>query len=433
MQAPDLPDYAAVKNWLYSLKNTGAKYGIERMRVFARDLGHPERRFPVIHVAGTNGKGSTCAMLEAVFRHHGHRTGLFTSPHLVHQGERIQVDRRILSHAEIVDHTRRLRHVAARVARHDADLHPTFFEFMTGMAFMKFAEAGVDIGLIETGLGGRLDSTNVVQPEVTVITSISLDHTEILGDTVEAIAREKAGILKPGKPVVLGDLCPAAEAVVRSVADDLRCPVHSIRETFGGSVENYPETSLAGEFQRRNAAIAVLVSDLLAERFGLDRAGVAEALRRVRWAGRWDHYKLADKTLILDATHNPEGALQLERNLERIVGETGKPPVLIAGVLGARRARGLFPVVAKFAREIILVRPNQARASSFKEMEEAIPADFKGPVRRATVRGLFPVVGLCEAGGPGATVVATGSIYLIGEIMEAVFHEIPVAEHVLQD
>ncbi|MCC5805285.1 MAG: bifunctional folylpolyglutamate synthase/dihydrofolate synthase [Opitutales bacterium] len=430
---PDLSTYAAVKDWLYGLKNTGAKYGIERMRVFSDALGHPEQRFPLIHVAGTNGKGSACAMLEAIFRHHGRRTGLFTSPHLVHQGERIQVDRRILGHDEIVGYTRRLSAVAAEIARHDPDLHPTFFEFMTGMAFLKFAESAVDIGIIETGLGGRLDSTNVVNPEVSVITSISLDHTEILGDSVEVIAREKAGILKPGKPVVLGELCPAAEAVIREIAAERGCAVHSIREAFGDDPARYPETSLAGEFQRRNAAVAMLAARLLADRHGLTEAGAKEALRAVRWAGRWDRYALHDRTLILDATHNPEGAIQLERNLRRLVEETGRRPVVAAGVLGERRARGLFPVVAEFAREIVLVRPRQARASAFEEMEAAIPPGFAGPVRRSAVRGIFPAVGECAAGGPGDTIVATGSIYLIGEIMEAVFHEIPVAEHVLQD
>ncbi len=430
---PNLSSYAAVKAWLYGLKNTGAKYGIDRMRVFAEALGHPQNRFPVIHVAGTNGKGSVCAMLEAIFRKHGHRTGLFTSPHLVHQGERIQVDRRILGHEEIVSYTRRLAGVAAEVARHDPDLHPTFFEFMTGMAFLKFAEAAVDIGIIETGLGGRLDSTNVVDPEVSVITSISLDHTEILGDSVEVIAREKAGILKPGKPVVLGALCPAAEGVIRGIAAERGCPVQSIRETFGEDSADYPETSLAGEFQRRNAAVAVLTASLFAQRYGLSEAGMAEAMRNVRWAGRWDRYTLHDRTLIFDATHNPEGALQLKANLRRLAEETGQRPVVVAGVLGERRARGLFPVVAEFAREIVLVRPRQARASTFEEMESAVPADFTGTVRRSTVREVFPAVGLCTAGGPGDTVVATGSIYLIGEIMEAVFHEIPVAEHVLQD
>ncbi len=430
---PDLSTYAAVKDWLYSLKNTGAKYGIERMRVFADALGHPEKRFPVIHVAGTNGKGSTCAMLEAIFRRHGRRTGLFTSPHLVHQGERIQVDRDILSHDEIVAYTRRLSVVAAEIARSDPELHPTFFEFMTGMAFLKFAEAAVDIGIIETGLGGRRDSTNVVDPEVSVITSISLDHTEILGDSVEVIAREKAGIVKQGKPVVLGELCPAAEAVIRDIAAERGCDVHSIREAFGDDPSRYPETSLAGEFQRRNAAVAMLAARLLADRHGLTEVGAAEALRGVHWAGRWDRYALHDRTLILDATHNPEGALQLQRNLHRLVEDTGRRPVVVAGVLGERRARGLFPVVAEFAHEIILVRPQQARATAYAEMEAAIPAGFAGTVRRSTVREVFPAVGLCTAGAPGGTVVATGSIYLIGEIMEAVFHEVPVAEHVLQD
>ncbi len=433
MDHPDLSDYASVKAWLYGLRNTGAKYGIERMRVFAEALGHPERLYPIIHVAGTNGKGSTCAMLEAIFRRAGYRTGMFTSPHLVHQGERVQVDRSILTHDELVHYTRRLQRLAVRIEERDPSLHPTFFEFMTGMAFLKFAEAKVDIGIIETGLGGRLDSTNVVEPEVSVITSISLDHTEILGNSVQEIAREKAGILKPGRPVILGDLCPEAEAVIRSVAGERICPVYTVREAFGEDLSQYPKTNLEGVFQRRNAAVAVLAARVLRERFRLEETEVLKALESVRWAGRWDRYTLEDRAVILDATHNPEGAVQLDLNLERLRAVSGRRPVAVAGVLGQHRAAGLFPVLARHAREIILVRPDQARASTFEEMEAAIPTSFKGEVRRARLQDIFPGVRRCTAGEPGDTIVVTGSIYLVGEAMDSLLHEALVAEQTLQD
>jgi dihydrofolate synthase/folylpolyglutamate synthase len=425
--------YNDVKAYLYGLKYHGANYGIDRMRLFVAALGHPERRYPVVHVAGTNGKGSTCAMLEAIFRAAGLRTGMFTSPHLVHQGERVQVDRRILSHAEIVACTRRLRPVAEAIEARHPGHHPTFFEFMTGMAFLRFAEAAVDVAVIETGLGGRLDATNVVDPALCVITSISLDHTEILGNSIEAIAAEKAGILKPGVPVVLGHLPPAAEAVIRARAAQLGCPVHGIAESFGSDPAAYPDCALAGDYQRFNAATATLAAHLLAPRFGLADHHIRAGLATVNWAGRWERHPVGDRTLILDATHNPEGAFYLDRNLRELQAATGTRPIVFAGTLGLPRAQALLPVVARHASEIVLLRPRQPRASTFAELESCIPAGFAGQVRRAALAACFPAVGRCAAGTPGATLVATGSIYLIGEIMEALYHEVPVGEETLQD
>ncbi|MCC5841987.1 MAG: bifunctional folylpolyglutamate synthase/dihydrofolate synthase [Opitutales bacterium] len=433
MASAGLSDYTAAKDWLYSLKGGGAKYGIERMQKLSAALGFPERRYPVIHVAGTNGKGSTCAMLEAIYRTAGLKTGLFTSPHLVHLGERIQVNREILSPSAILTYTNEMSEVAARIAQADPDDHPSFFEFMTGIAFLHFAREGVDVALIETGLGGRLDSTNVVQPVASVITSISLDHTEILGNSVEAIAREKAGIVKEGVPVILGKICPAAETVIRAIACERKAPVHSITDFFGADPENYPETTLEGPYQRLNAAVASLTIDVLKERFPVAPLDVWTGLRSVRWAGRWDRYKLSDRTIIFDTSHNPEGAAQLDENLRRLKAQTGSPLTIIVGTLGRARAEALLPVVASHAAEIILVRPSQPRASSFEELESALPRDFAGRVRRSTIRELIPARGSLLAGQSGETIIATGSIYLTGELMDALFEEIPVAEHTLQD
>lgn len=430
-----LPDtYEAVRAYLYGLKHRGALYGIDRMEVFTEYLGFPHRAYPVVHVAGTNGKGSTCAMLEAIFRRAGYRTGLFTSPHLVHQGERVQVDRRILTREAIVSYTRKLKPVAEAIEAARPGYHPTFFEFMTGMAFLRFAEAEVDVGIIETGLGGRLDATNVVDPELTAITSISLDHTEILGDSLEAIAREKAGIIKPGKPVVLGLLPPEAEAVIRAIAEERGAPVHGIREWFGGE-SAFPPTALPGAYQRRNAAVAAVAAHLLAQsgRFRISEAEIAAGLLSVNWAGRWEHHALLDRGIILDATHNPEGALHLERNLENFVRERGYRPVMLVGTLGGQRAASLMPVVARFARELHLLEPHQPRACRFAELERYLPAGLAAPVHHSRVPELFPAPGCCTAGRPGEDLVATGSIYLIGEIMEALYHEVPVGEASLQD
>ncbi|MDP0498906.1 MAG: folylpolyglutamate synthase/dihydrofolate synthase family protein [Verrucomicrobiota bacterium JB022] len=433
MQTPDLSDYGAVQRYLYGLRHHGARYGIDRMPPMLARLGNPHRRYPVIHVAGTNGKGSTCAMLEAIYRSAGNCTGLFTSPHLVYQGERVQVNRQRLGHEEIADYTRQLQPIAAQMAAEDPESHPSFFEFMTAMAFLRFSEAPVDVALIETGLGGRLDATNVVDPALSIITSVSFDHTEILGDTLAKIAFEKAGIIKAGKPVVMGCLPPEAEAVVRARAEELGSPLYSVRERFGRYEERYPETILPGDFQRLNAAAATLAAEVLREQFPVTDHQIRQALMQVAWAGRWERHSAGDREVILDATHNPEGARFLDQQLARLVRQTGVKPVIAAGSLGDLRAKALLEVIARHAREIVLIRPHQPRACSFEALEAAVPADFHGRVSRGSVREVFPVPGVCTLGHPGETVVVTGSIYLIGEAMEALYHETRIGEELLQD
>lgn len=426
-------DYSEVKDYLYGLKHRGASYGIERMRHFCRELNLPDPRIPVIHVAGTNGKGSTCAMLEAIYRRGGYQTGMFTSPHLVFQGERVQVNRVALSHGDVWRYTTNLRPVAERIEKEFPGLHPTFFEFMTGMAFLRFAEAKVDVAILETGLGGELDATNVVDPAISLITSISLDHVDILGNSIEAIAKAKAGIIKAGKPVVIGLMPEAAERVIRQVAAEKNAPIYSVTERFGRKVEGWPTTNLSGDYQRANAALAVLAVEVLQPRFAVAGVLVSSALQNVNWAGRWEKHNLPGKTLILDASHNPEGAVGLEQNLAALVAETGEKPIIIAGTLGHYRARCLMPVVAKYAREIYLLRPNQPRACTEEELLSCIPVDYTGRIHKAKVAELFPTPGVSPLGNTGDTLVATGSIYLIGEIMEALYHEVPVGEQTLQD
>jgi len=431
--AAALTNYAAVTEYLYALKAGGVKFGIDRMRRLAAALGHPERSYPVIHVAGTNGKGSVSAMLDAVLRAAGWRTGLYTSPHLVKLGERVQVDRHLLTEAEIIAYANELRPVAARAAAEAADEHATFFEFMTAMAFLQFQRKQADIAIVEVGLGGRLDATNVVQPEITVITSIGLDHIAELGGTVALIAREKAGIIKPGRPVVFGRLPPEAEQVVREVAATAGAPVYSVREEFGDDLSRYPVTSLDGEYQRWNAATATLVARLLPAKWKLTADTVSRGLQQVNWPGRWQSTTLGGRPLILDASHNPEGAAVLERNLQQLVAATGRQPVIIAGALGEFRARALLEVICRFAREVHLVTPHQARASSYEELIAFVPPAKRTMVRRGTLEQIFPDAHSCTVGGPHDTVVVTGSIYLLGEVLERIEPGRGAGEGKLQD
>ncbi len=417
--APPAPfaHYAQVQDYLFSLKARGVKFGIDRMGAWAAALGHPERSVPVIHITGTNGKGSTAAMLEAVFRAAGWRTGLYTSPHLVRLGERVQVDRVPLTEDEITDYTNALRPIAEAVSRANPDDHPSFFEFMTAMAFWQFGRKRCDIGIVEVGMGGRLDATNIVMPEVSVITTISLDHCDMLGDTPEKIAAEKAGIIKPGRPVVIGHVPPAAERVIRAAAARAGSQVHSIAEEFGADLAGYPPTNLEGDYQRWNAATAALTARLFPARWRLTDAVVARGLMQVDWPGRWQPMTVGGQPFVFDASHNPEGAQVLDENLARLrAGLGGRRLIVITGALGEARARALLAVVAKHAREIHLVVPDQSRACTHAELESYLPPDFSGQVHRADIAALFPAPGHCVLADPGAPIIATGSLYLLGEV-----------------
>lgn len=416
MAAALMSDYPATVEKLQALRNHGSRFGIDRMRLLDEALGSPSARFPAIHVAGTNGKGSVCAMIEAVLRAHGAITGLYTSPHLVRLGERVQINRRPLSEKKILGFCDELFPVAERLAEKDPELAPSFFEFMTAMAFLGFARERVDFGVVETGLGGRLDATNILAPKLTVITSIGLDHTDMLGDTLAKIAAEKAGILKAGVPLALGLVPEDAERVIRDRARELGVTVVSVRERF--AAEAYPETNLEGDHQRANAALALLACELLAPAFRLDAATARRALSHVGWAARWQRFTLRDgRTFILDVAHNEEGARAIDANLAALVRDTGRRPVVITGVLGLDRARPLLAVLARHARELILVRPDQERACTTEELAACVPEDFAGVVTRGDVPKLFPAVGECVAGGEGDVIVATGSVYLAGEIL----------------
>jgi dihydrofolate synthase/folylpolyglutamate synthase len=393
--------------WLTGLRNLGSRLGVDRMRLLSARIGNPERAQPCFHIAGTNGKGSTSAMIEAIQRAQGRRTGLYTSPHLVAIGERLQVDRTPLPDAAVVALAERLRPHYEAIRAEDPEDAPTFFELITAAALLEFAERKVDVAILETGLGGRLDATNVCVPEVCVITSIGLDHQEYLGPTLAAIAAEKAGILKPSVPCVVGDVPPEAEAVIVARAREVGAPLHFVRERFAAGL---PETNLTGEHQRRNAGAALLACEL-AKRLPIDEAKARAALRSVEWAGRWQEFRLADgRRLIVDGSHNEEGIRAVAPLLAAL-----NAPTVIVGALGIDRARPLVAAAAKAAGKLVLVRPDNERACSVEELAKLVPADFRGSVRRASVTELFPSPNSCVA--EGETIVVLGSLYLVGEVL----------------
>ena len=412
----------ATLRWLTGLRNLGSRLGTERMAVLAERLAHPERAAPCFHVAGTNGKGSTCAMIEAIQRAHGRRTGLYTSPHLVAIGERIQVDRRPLADERVVALAETLRPHHAAIAAAAPDLAPTFFELITAAAWIEFAVRRVDVTVLETGLGGRLDATNLCEPEVCVITSIGLDHQEYLGPSLAHIAAEKAGILKPGVPAVVGLVPAEAATVIAARAREVGAPLYWLRDYFP---DGWPETNLVGAHQRANAGLALLACEL-ATGLPIREETARAALRQVDWAGRWQRLTLADgRALIVDGSHNEEGIRAIAPLLAAVPA-----PTVIVGALGAERARALLEVVAPLAARLHLVAPDNERACRPEELAALLSPTDQAKATVSTVAGLFPAPGVCRAAGD--PVVVLGSLYLVGEVL-ARFHGGALPASQLQD
>ena len=395
--------------FLYALGNEikSAKLGLERIRAVLEALGNPERAFRVVHVAGTNGKGSTCAMIEAGLRAEKGAanvpTGLFTSPHLIEPTERIQIDGIPVSPA---DFERAFNIVHETAEKLDLDCHPTYFETVTAMAFWLFREMRVHTAVIEVGLGGRLDSTNVVQPILTVITPIDFDHEAYLGHTIEAIAGEKAGILKPGVPAVFARQRPEALAVLLARAEQLQVPVtraesFEIRDLHidaRGSRFSGLVCPLAGEHQVDNAVTAALALRVL----GVSQDGIKDA----RWPGRIEHVS-PNPDIILDGAHNPAGARALARYLERFYGT--RRIWLIYGAMRDKAIEEVAGVLFPLASELILTAPDTSRALRPEALAEFAGRGHTEPTVEAAIDYAR------QHASDEDVIVITGSLFVVGE------------------
>lgn len=389
--------------YLASLQPLAMRLGLERMERALDALGHPERSLRILHVAGTNGKGSTCAMAAQALREAGHRTGLYTSPHLVRFNERIALD------GEPIDDAA-LDRLASEVRRacpwHDASASGdrlTYFEFATLLALLRFAEARADAVVLEVGLGGRFDATNVVRPAVSAVSRIGLDHTELLGETLGAIAGEKAGIFKAGVPgVVAHAQPPEAMEVLRSEAERRGTPLTVAPPAYPGPV------SLAGQHQRGNAALAAAALRLL------DAAGVAvpeeaigRGIARARWPGRLETVS----GVLLDGAHNPDGAAALASALSSL--HPGKPVELVFGVLADKDHRGMLRALAPAVRGLHLVAPQSPRArppATYRDLARGLAAAVH---EHASANEAIACAR--SAAGPDGVACVAGSLYLVGE------------------
>ena len=393
--------------YLYKLRNQGSSFGIERMRILVDRLNNPQSSYPVIHVAGTNGKGSVCAMLNSMYQSNGYKVGLFSSPHLIELGERVQVNGENMRMQEIENMVLRIQPIAEKMEREKKGMHPTFFEIMTAVAFLRFQESKVDLAILETGLGGRLDSTNVVTPELSIITSISLDHCEILGHRISDIAREKGGIIKNKVPVVTGWLPLEAKKEIKKISKEKNANL----EDLNLSIEQCPETNLVGNYQRRNAALASTAVELLKTKFAVSVENNEKGLKRVVLPGRWQKLRESPK-IILDACHNQGGVTCLEENL----GTLQSPFKVWLAVMGADRALDLIRLLAPLAKELVYFTADLPRACGFEEMLALTPEPFHSKVRRGNWKDIDSELKESEK-NKEEDLLVTGSIYLVGQVL----------------
>jgi dihydrofolate synthase/folylpolyglutamate synthase len=401
--------------WLSALEvSAGWDLKLERMRAALVRRGHPEARFPTVHVAGTNGKGSVAAMVESVLRAAGHHTALYTSPHLVDFAERMRIDGRTIPHASVVELVAELR-----CDLDGAGIRLTHFEFATLLGFEWFARVGVDVAVVEVGLGGRLDATNLVHPMVTAITSIARDHEEYLGSDLRAIAAEKAGIAKRGVPLVAGRMPAEAVEEIARCAGAAGAPLVSVAD--GMLVEEGPgvlrfrargvdwgglRLALDGSFQRDNAAVALLA--LACAPFTVSAAAVRAGLARVRWPGRLAVVR-DDPLVLVDGAHNPAGMAALAAELPSRFG--GRRATLVFAVMADKDWRAMLSPLFPHVGRAIVTRVGRRAAEP--EAVAAVVGEHV-PVRVLADPRAALAAALADA-APGEPVLVTGSLFLVGE------------------
>ena len=389
--------YQEAIDWLYELRLSGSKLGLEKSIHLASVAENPQDKLKIIHVAGTNGKGSVCAMLESIYRTAGYKTGLFTSPHLVSFRERIQVNRTLISKEDVIRKVGTMKIRAQQYSKGDA---PTFFEVITIMALEYFVECDCDIVLLETGLGGRLDATNIVNPIATVITPISLDHQQLLGETIEEIAGEKAGIIKPSIPVYCANQQASVIEVIEQVARDRNAPFKLVadRET---------NTALQGRHQRENAALAKMVIEGV--EITVSALSIPQGLREVHWQGRLECVQNGPQKFIIDAAHNPAGAQALANFLKEEFAD--QRPALLIGVLADKNWKNSIELLSPLVRSIICVPVGSERCLRPDEL-----AAF-ARLHCESVQSCNSLTEGLEKVAENPLVVVAGSVYLIGEVM----------------
>ncbi|MCB2225236.1 MAG: bifunctional folylpolyglutamate synthase/dihydrofolate synthase [Desulfarculaceae bacterium] len=420
---PSPSPYQRAVTKLYELQKFGIKLGLSSTRNLLKGLGDPHRGLACVHLAGTNGKGSVGAMLEAALTEAGVKVGFYTSPHLERFTERFRVGGKEISQRKVVQLCKAVWEVV------DQREPPTYFEFVTAMAFEHFRREGVDLAIMETGLGGRLDATNICEPLVTVITNLGLEHEDYLGKGLKNIAFEKAGIIKKKVPLIHGVMQPSARRIVEDTAAERKAPVYrrgrelGFKRRGGGRFDlngrlwklSDVATNLVGAHQPINALLALGAAEVLSEKgLPLTAGHLARGLTQVRWPGRLERWPSQpdEPDLWLDGAHNPSAAKALLASLEAMRGGR-KPLVMVVGVMADKEIGTLLGLLLPAADRVVYSRPVYARAADPQRLAEAAPpgappGEIEPDLGRAMERAR-------ELAGPGGAVLVTGSLFTVGE------------------
>src|SRR5512135_524774 len=367
--------YSRAIEYLYGLQKHGMKFGLDNIRKLMSAFDNPQRSFRSIHVAGTNGKGSTSAMIASILKTAGVRTGLFSSPHLVSFTERIRVDGEEISESDVISLAEEVRATAERIE----DFSPTFFEVVTTMAFLHFRKMGVEWAVIETGLGGRLDATNIIIPEVSVITRIGLDHCEFLGKTLAEIASEKTGIIRTGVPVVSALQEAAAIKVIEKTSKERGSMLYTHGESFMAEVVSESldgisfsyrgegcyedlDVPLAGRYQADNASMAMKTVEILMAKYPRMKCDIRRGLSTVQWPGRLEIIN-DEPPVLIDGAHNPQAAIALSEYLRKTALKKYKRIILVAGVMGDKDVEGILDPLLPVASKILFTAPAYGRSA----------------------------------------------------------------------
>jgi len=399
-------NYREALAWLYSLQRFGIKLGLENIRRLLAELPVDLRGTRVIHVAGTNGKGSVCAMIDSICRAQGYRTALFISPHLVTFRERIRVNGEMIFEDAVANGLTLIRDLIA-----DWDPHPTFFEVTTALALKYFAEAKLDIVILETGLGGRLDATNAVQSDVSAIAPIDFDHEKWLGDSLEKIATEKAGIIKSNIPVVCSSQQIEAEKVIRARAAECEAPLQFVTESYDCS-----PIALPGQHQKQNAAVAIAA--IHAANIDIDDKAIARGLATVECPARFQKW---DERTIIDGAHNPSAARVLAKTWREIFSD--QRATLILAVLSDKNLRGICEELVPIASSVLLPKIRSERAAPPETLAKVL-SSITPSLPRSIVPSLGGTLDLARA--KQNPILITGSLHFAGEVL-AHLHGEPAA------
>lgn len=427
-------NYNDAISYLYGLQKFGIKLGLDNTTRLLSILGEPQNKFRTIHVAGTNGKGSTSAMIASMLQAHGYRVGLFTSPHLVSFTERIRINKREIKESEVINITSELKKLIEMLG---TDLNPTFFEFVTVMAFLYFSRNNVDWAVIETGMGGRLDSTNVITPKATVITRIGLDHKEFLGNTIRAIAIEKAGIIKEGIPVITSSQEKDALDVIVNRAAEMDSDIHIYGKDFRSTLKKmniegiefdyYGNESLknlfiplTGKHQIENASLSIRTVETV---LGIDMnmASIKRGLSNTRWPGRLELIKRQNEPfdILLDGAHNPSASEALRDALSTCYKERYNRIILILGIMADKEIKGIMAPILPLSSYTIFTAPDYNRAASPEILlDMALKDGYSGESCPTINESITKAISLAKIHSGRTLIVITGSLYTIGEALE---------------